>query len=133
MKITERRLIRLIRSVIVESGYGDDYTRDRAKITSRWGDYDEFGRSIPNDYSMDSRDPGDLASSDIDLDYVFEVLDKCFSLGYSRSFVDDDTMLLKEPIKIGKSYKDLVDIRDVLILFPEFVLCYFVFLSYLEL
>ena len=47
-------------------------------------------------------------------DYAVSVLDRCSSLEYTRTFVDNDTMFFKEPIQIGKSYRDLVDIRGVL-------------------
>jgi len=109
MRITENRLRSIIREIIVENEelcpfWGTPIKRD---------DANKANRSIETQYTVDDDD--DKTVSGIGLyDYAVRVLDRCSRLNYTKTFVDNDSMFFKEPIKIGKSYRDLVDIRDIL-------------------
>jgi hypothetical protein len=105
MRISERRLRCMIREIIIESGEVDPWVKIQRDNINK------ANRNIESQYTVDD----DETVLGVGLyDYAIRVLDRCSSLDYTRTFVDDDSMFLKEPIQIGKSYRDLVDIRDVL-------------------
>ena len=91
MRITESRLRRIIRQVIAES---IDFNVDQS--------------SMINDIISVNRE--------LELiDYCYEVLDRLSRMGYTRTFVDNNERMMHEPIKIGESFRDLVNVRDIII------------------
>ena len=93
MRITESRLRRVIREVIIES-LKDDLNVDQSSMVA--------------DIISVNREIGII-------NYCNKVLDKLSRMGYTMTFVDDNTMMIREPIQIGKSSRDLVNVRDIII------------------
>ena len=127
MRISESSLRRIIRDVIMENeevdwendpwGLAHHAKMNKAKDNDPRGlaHHDNMNKAKDNDHDLSSDLSDDEPHEYPDLfSYAVKVLEKCKKSGYTQSFVDNDAMFLKEPIKIGLSYRNLVDIRNVL-------------------
>lgn len=105
MRISESKLRRIIRDVIIESEEVDPWVLLHRQ-NQRKKDSLPSTRSVSDSYDLYRDNLGTY-------NYAIKVIKKCKAADYAISYVENDLELLNEPIKIGKTPYDLIDIRAI--------------------